>query len=57
METENGQVDIQYGMIFMLGGFHREAALFIIMPCILWLWLIQLALSINQMVCLRINSI
>ena len=20
METENGQVDIQYGMIFMLGG-------------------------------------
>jgi hypothetical protein len=23
METENGQVDIQYDMIFMLGGFRE----------------------------------
>ena len=29
METENGQVDIQYDMIFMLGGLQQVCPIFV----------------------------
>ena len=36
METENGQVDIQYDMIFMLGGLWEACPFFVIKEVSSW---------------------